>query len=46
MDSKILVKAITKLLKNQGDIKHTLDELIEGVNIMIDLLDKLIKKKK
>lgn len=46
MDSKTLTLALTKLLKNQDDIKCSLDELIEAVNIIIDLLDKLTKQKK
>jgi len=39
---KALVKALTKILKNQSEIKGSLDEVVEALNLMIELMEDLL----
>jgi len=39
---KALVKALTKILKNQSEIKAGLDEVVEALNLMIELMEDLL----
>ena len=39
---KALVKALTKILKNQSEINSGLDEVVEALNLMIELMEDLL----